>query len=473
MDWCSTPRLNLRLLTMFLLVSTTICLHGNPITGVHHNLHCVNDYLFTINCSLVIAPSENSSDSSSSYWLTIMETYEQEKFKCMLTNVKGDYFCSVKIANPPDDDYPDLLDDLDEFEIKLCHNKKDGSENCELLNNAYRPQDNIKPNTPCCLTVNHNSSQWRFAWKSTYEQYSSFSTMGDSLNYQLQFFKRGDKDKVTSQDIHRFNRHFSVDDENFAPGTKYAARVRSRPDLSVFKGQWSDWSSEVYWKTLGEPAVDDKIGLGMVLIPICVTVPLLLLLCYAPVKRWKQRAFIPTPAPYFQTLYSDCQGDFKSWVITQENTADMLKAEQTLQIDVLTKLQDVHEEVEKESQPEFHHQLMEGSTYSNIIDPGCDTSLLGIPYAVSTMSPLAQGSSLKSLTLSSLAGSPAEGDSGCWLCSHTSLERDPPFYCNEYCTLSTFQQISPIPAALQLQESPSTKPCPTELIGVEDALAEA
>lgn len=120
--------------------------------------------------------------------------------------------------------------------------------------------------------------------------------------------------QVTSQDIHRFNRHFSVDDENFAPGTKYAARVRSRPDLSVFKGQWSDWSSEVYWKTLGEPAVDgkssklkqkfsssrllrnlklstvcmvhtDKIGLGMVLIPICVTVPLLLLLCYAPVKR--------------------------------------------------------------------------------------------------------------------------------------------------------------------------------------------
>lgn len=64
--------------------------------------------------------------------------------------------------------------------------------------------------------------------------------------------------QVTSQDIHRFNRHFSVDDENFAPGTKYAARVRSRPDLSVFKGQWSDWSSEVYWKTLGEPAVDGK-----------------------------------------------------------------------------------------------------------------------------------------------------------------------------------------------------------------------
>lgn len=150
----------------------------------------------------------------------------------------------------------------------------------------------------------------------------------------------------------------------------------------------------------------------------------------------------------------------------------MLKAEQTLQIDVLTKFQDIHKEVEEECQPEFHHQLMEGSTYSNIIDPGCNTSLLGIPYAVSTMSPLsAQGNSLKSLTLSSLPGSPAEGDSGCWLCSHTSLERDPPFYCNEYCTLSNFQQISTIPAALQ--GSLSTKPSPTEVVGVEDASAEA
>lgn len=27
--------------------------------------------------------------------------------------------------------------------------------------------------------------------------------------------------------------------------------------------------------------------------------------------RWRKTAFIPTPAPYFHTLYSDCQGDFK------------------------------------------------------------------------------------------------------------------------------------------------------------------
>lgn len=130
----------------------------------------------------------------------------------------------------------------------------------------------------------------------------------------------------------------------------------------------------------------------------------------------------------------------------------MLKAEETLQIDTLTKCVDIQEE---ECQPKFPRQLTGGSAYSNITDPGCDNSLLGIPYAVSTMAPpSAAVSSLKSLTLSSEAACPAEEDSGCWLCSHTSLERDPPFYCNEYCTLSVFHQSRPVTA--ETHGSPST-----------------
>lgn len=141
--------------------------------------------------------------------------------------------------------------------------------------------------------------------------------------------------------------------------------------------------------------------------------------------------------------------------MTQENTTDMLKAEETLQIDTLTKCAPVQEE---DCPPHFHQQLMEGSTYSNISNSGYDPSLLGIPYAVSTMTPLsASGSSLKSLTLSFQPRSPAEGDSGCWLCSDMSLEKEPPWYCNEYCTLSTFQQ--PCPVTAEHHGSPSTKSC--------------
>lgn len=142
----------------------------------------------------------------------------------------------------------------------------------------------------------------------------------------------------------------------------------------------------------------------------------------------------------------------------------MMKAEETLQINTLTELEVIEED---ECSPQFDHQFVQGSSYSNITDPGCDTSLLGMPYAVSTMTPpSAQGSSLKSLALSSRPGSPAEGDSGCWL----SLERDPLFYCNEYCTLSAFQQNSPVTA--ERHGSLSTKSCTTEMIRV-DAVTEA
>ncbi|XP_076616710.1 interleukin-21 receptor [Chaetodon auriga] len=469
MDRCSL--LGLKLTVLFLLTSTsTVCLHGHPTTDLDHNLLCVNDYLFTINCSLRIAPPENRSDNSSSYWLTFTETYELEKFMCMLTNTNGVYLCSVKKSDlPPDeDDYSEPFSDTDSFEISLCHDQNGASETCEVLDEKYDPVANIKPNAPCCLTVSHNSNQHHFTWKSTYEEYSPFTALMDNLKYQLHYYKRGDKHNVTSHDININSLNFSVDDEKLVPDAEYAARVRSSPNLAFYKGHWSDWSSEVHWKT--DSAVIDITsntfvpGLGKVFIPLCVMVPLIFLLCYAPVKKWRQSAFIPTPAPYFHTLYSDCQGDFKSWVVTQEKTAGMLKAEETLHIDILTKCADIQE---AECQPHFHHLSTEGSAYKNIADPGCDdASLLGIPYAVSTMAPpSAPRSSLKSLTHSSQASSPAEGDSGCWLCSHTSLEKDPPFYCNEYCTLSTFQQTGPFTA--EHHRGQSTKSCPTGMITVE------
>lgn len=129
-------------------------------------------------------------------------------------------------------------------------------------------------------------------------------------------------------------------------------------------------------------------------------------------------------------------------MVTQENTADTLEKEETLQIDTLTKCAEVQEDDCRP--PHFDQHVMEGSSYSNITPSVYDTTLLGVPYAVSTMIPLsAQGSPMNSLVLDSQLGSPS-GDSGCWLCSDTSLEREPPWYCNEYCTLSAFQQSSSI-----------------------------
>lgn len=128
-------------------------------------------------------------------------------------------------------------------------------------------------------------------------------------------------------------------------------------------------------------------------------------------------------------------------MVTQDKTADALKDEETLHIDALTECENVQEEA---FQPRFHYQSMVGSAYSNITTtPDCVSSHPGTPYAVSTMAlPLAPGSSVNpSLVLGPQPESLAEEDSGCWLCSH-----DPPFYCNEYCTLSAFHQSCPATA---------------------------
>uniref|UniRef100_A0A8D3AM89 Fibronectin type-III domain-containing protein n=1 Tax=Scophthalmus maximus TaxID=52904 RepID=A0A8D3AM89_SCOMX len=249
MDRSSTPRLKLLQLTVLLLMSANIlCLHGNPV-AVDHDLQCVNDYLFTINCTMSIAPSENTSGSSSSYWLTFTQKWTQDKFMCMLTKKRsGHHFCSVKTSIPmTNDDYDKIFTDLDAFGISLCHNGHDGNETCEVLDDQYTPVTNIKPNAPCCLTVRHNSSQYHFTWKSTYEEFKDYTSLVDSFKYQLHYFKR-DK-KVISHDINTDRTKFSVDDRAFVPDTVYAARVRSSPNLAFYKGQWSDWSSEVHWNT--------------------------------------------------------------------------------------------------------------------------------------------------------------------------------------------------------------------------------
>ncbi|XP_068162201.1 interleukin-21 receptor isoform X2 [Antennarius striatus] len=289
-----------------------LCLPWNLVTGVTHHLRCVNDYVLTINCSLSMVPSEYPSDNN--YWLRLKKFYG-EKFDCMLTKTSGDYFCSVKIHNvtPDHDDYYALtFSDLDIFVISLCR-KKSELENCDRLDKEYRPSMNIKPNAPCCLTVSHNSSQCHFSWKGA-EEYR-FTGLTKTLMYQLQYFKTGDNNDTSPQEINTENVSYSVGDEEFESGTQYTGRVRSSPNQASYKGQWSDWSGEVHWRIestgKGLPSKPFVFGLEKVIITLCVIMMFLVLLGYALIKKWKQRAFIPTPARYFDTLYSDFQGDFK------------------------------------------------------------------------------------------------------------------------------------------------------------------
>lgn len=130
----------------------------------------------------------------------------------------------------------------------------------------------------------------------------------------------------------------------------------------------------------------------------------------------------------------------QSWVVTKECTVGTLKAEETLKIDTLVQCVDAPGD---RSSPVFQQQWMEGGGYRNVPAADCEADLSTLCTGSSWLS--AQWSSGTSLPAWSESGSPA-GDSGCWLCSNTSLEKEPPWYCNEYCTLSCIQGSGCIPA---------------------------
>ncbi|XP_041670783.1 interleukin-21 receptor-like isoform X1 [Cheilinus undulatus] len=317
-DWWFPPRLKLMLLIVvsLQLFANTEFVRGNPVSAGNEKLQCVTDYLFTINCSLNIP--QNTSDSNSAFWLIVMERAQKNEFICMLTETGGRYFCTLQISTPdPDYDYqPNGFIETHTYQFSLCH-KLDGAESCELLTDKFKPYKNIKPNAPCCLNLSHESGEHHFTWESTYEKYSWYTTLTDDLMFQLHYYKRGHKLDIPPNTITISSRtNYSIKDHHFSPDTEYCARVRSSPDQAYFEGQWSSWSSEIQWRT--DPAVSDP-GSDTIMskfwvkvfIPLAVVVLLTLLLCYAPIKKWRQRSYIPTPAPYFHTLYHDCQGDFK------------------------------------------------------------------------------------------------------------------------------------------------------------------
>jgi len=122
-----------------------------------------------------------------------------------------------------------------------------------------------------------------------------------------------------------------------------------------------------------------------------------------------------------------------------------LKAEETLQINTLIKCVDIQDMCP----PVFQQQTKEGSEYSNIPGPLCDADLHGFLYTDMGLLP-AQGSSVETLPVCSQSDSLAE-DSGCWLSSDSSLEKEPRWYCNEYCTLSRFQQSGSVAADKSLK----------------------
>ncbi|CAL9698956.1 unnamed protein product [Knipowitschia caucasica] len=377
-------------------------------SDLNYNLTCFNDYVSTLHCTLEGRQLTNTNDT----FLKLREADEESvDILCPLSLQMDRLFCSA--------DVPIGFLDTDEYAISLCHHDV---ETCELLMDDYYPADMIKPKTPGNLAVSFNSSLCIFSWKSNYENYRS-RNLYNELRFELLFHERGQGFNETS--------HLIIDQKTTAtvrdvcsPGSECVAKIRSCPNSQTYRGVWSDWSTEIYWK---KPLLVKEVPLVFylekVIIPVCVLVPCLFVLCFIPLKKWRRTIFIPTPAPYFYTLYNDFQGDFKSWVVMEKNL-ELPKTEPTLHIDNMIECEDVCA-----AAPCDH-----SGVYANMSQTEPDQTL-GLDSATASCT------SAEHCCLSPQSRSPAE-DSGCWLSSDQTLGTGPSWYCNNYCTLSTFQQTA-------------------------------
>ncbi|XP_077359057.1 interleukin-21 receptor [Festucalex cinctus] len=367
---------------MLLLLHSGLC--G---TDMKESLQCHNDFMLTISCSLLNLTSAHDSPQL----LTFAKKYTKKTYTCQLSNSgRGRRSCSVMTNTSTSTESCDFVD-FDVYGISLC----ESAQKCQLLESEYMPKEHIKPNAPCCLAVSHNSSQHHFTWKNTYEKCTG-TTLTEHLKYQLRFYGRRDKDIEQFHETYRTN--YSVDDRDFETNTEYGTEVRSKPSGTNFKGQWSDWSQEVRWRTTlnNDSTVDGFLSKHgkTVFLASGVAATLVLMLCGALLKRWRRGAFVPTPAPYFQSLYGECHGDFKSWVDAQANMIITLKPEDTLQVDS-------HEEETAKQDRE--------TAYENI-------------------------------TSDSARLQPDDGKAARGTSSVPLIQGEPPLSCNEYCTLSILQQ---------------------------------
>ncbi|XP_061519982.1 interleukin-21 receptor [Phycodurus eques] len=398
-------------LKLMLLLLHAGRVYGLPVTGMRVSLECDNDFMFTINCSLNLTSAQDGPR-----WLTFEKKYANREYECTLSNASGGRrSCSVTTATTtPEDSSPvKTFVDYDLFQISLCGEKRsDGADRgCQMLDDSYKPAAHIKPNAPCCLAVSHNSSRRHFTWNNTYEEIL-FSTLKENLKYQLCFYKRWDRHGVRVHSINTDDREYSVADSDLEMDTEYCTKVRSAPRAAPFQGKWSDWSQEVHWRT--DWANDDGFlskNAQKVFLASGVTAALVLILCCASLIRWRQGAFVPTPAPYFQSLYGECHGDFKSWVDTPANMTITLKPEETLQVDS-------HEE----ESPARDHQA--GLEYKN------------------TSRPVRKAPPARSIA-SSVGLPPSEEKAQCGPSGVPLIQREAPRYCHEYCTLSVSQQPEP------------------------------
>ncbi|VCW76457.1 unnamed protein product, partial [Gulo gulo] len=274
---------------------------------------CLNDNILRIHCRW----SDPEPGRGPRAWLLFTSNHAPgSRHRCVF------WAGECTLVLPPEE----VLVPSDNFTITL-HRGVSGQEQVSLVDPQYLPRRHVKLDPPSDLQSNVTSHYCVLTWRVS----PALEPLTAILSYELAFKKQEEAwEQARLRDHIVGVTRLSLDAVELDPGSRYEARLRVRmatlesavEEELRYEGQWSEWSRSASFPSPQSPArgpLSSSRGQPgsstLVAVPVFLLLTSLTYLVFKLSPRVKRSLSwnVPSPAIFFQSLYSVHNGDFQTW----------------------------------------------------------------------------------------------------------------------------------------------------------------
>ncbi|KAJ8786476.1 hypothetical protein J1605_005965 [Eschrichtius robustus] len=272
---------------------------------------CHNNNILRIDCHW----SAPELDQGAGPWLLFTSNHAPgSKHRCVFLAS----MCTVEL--PPEE----VLVPSDNFTITF-HRHASGKEQVSLVDPQYLPRRHVKLDPPSDLLSNISSEHCVLTWSIS----PALEPLASLLSYELAFKRQEETwERAWHKDHIIGVTWLKLEATELDPGSTYEARLRVQmatledavAEEERYEGPWSDWSQPACFHSpqrqgrlvpaLGQP------DSTLVTVSIFLLLTSLTYLLFKLSPRMKTALYqdVPSPGPFFQSLYSVHNGDFQTWI---------------------------------------------------------------------------------------------------------------------------------------------------------------
>ncbi|XP_007955661.2 interleukin-9 receptor [Orycteropus afer afer] len=277
------------------------------------SITCLNNNILRIECHWA-APALSQGTEP---WLLLTSDHAPgSKHRCVFQAST----CSVELP------LEEVLMPTDSFTITLHHHVA-GQEQISLVNAQYLPRKHVKLDPPSGLRSNVSSDSCILTWSID----PALEPLAGLLAYELAFKRQEEAWERAQHKDHIVGvSRLTLEATEMDPGCTYEARLRvhmaqegSTAEEERYEGPWSEWGPPVRFSAPQRPGSSappwgrpDSTLLAVSIFLLLSSLTYLLFKLSPRVKR-VFRQHVPSPAAFFQPLYTEHHGNFQTWTGAQ------------------------------------------------------------------------------------------------------------------------------------------------------------